>query len=89
MADNLQLTKPKVLFDINNCIICQKNGGDLITTLNGRVKIMEASSIQKDLVEERLKSKEVDKPFCYHMNKVCYKKYTMKKTLDNLKVSRS
>ena len=46
---------------------------------------MEAASIRKDLVTERLKSLDMHKPFYYHMSNACYKMYTMKKTLGKLK----
>ena len=55
MESNLKLKNEKFAYDINKCIICQ-NGKDLVSTENGRSKIMEAASIRKDLIEERLKS---------------------------------
>ena len=85
MEANLKLSNEKSAFDINKCIICQ-NGKDLISTENGRSKIMEAASIRKDLVAERLKSLDMHKTFYYHMNNAFYKMYTMKKTLEKLKV---
>ena len=80
MEGNLKLRNEKSAFDINKCIIWQ-NGKDLISTENGRSKIMEAASIRKDLVAECLNSLDMDKPFYYHVNNACYKMYTMKKTL--------
>ena len=65
MEGNLKLRNEKSALDINKCIICQ-NGKYLISTENGRSKIMEAASIRKELIEERLKSLDMDKPF-YHL----------------------
>jgi hypothetical protein len=84
MNSNL-LLKKATEFDANKCIICQK-GKDLVSTENGRTKIIEAASIRKDIVIDRLNSLKIDKPFKYHMNNACYKMYTMKKTLDKFKV---
>ena len=72
MEGNLKRRNKKSAFNINKCIICQ-NGKDHISTENGRSKIMEAASIRKDLLEERLKSLDMDKPFYYYMNNACYK----------------
>ena len=43
------------ILDINKCIICQKPGS-LVSTENGRIKIIEAAKIRNDEVYERLAS---------------------------------
>ena len=62
---------------------CQKSKRCSVTsTANGRTKIIEAASIRKDIVLERLNV--VEQNFVYHMDNECYKRYVMKKTLDKL-----
>lgn len=90
MATLLKLTNKdkKSEFDINKCIICQKKTkSTLVSTENGRKKIMDAAFIRKDEVYQRLNKDSIDQNFCYHMDNNCYKKYTLKKSLDAVKVS--
>ena len=75
-------------FDRRYCIICQKkNTKVLISTANGRSKIMEAAKIREDEVWDRLQSPSIAEDFLYHMDNKCYKSYVLKKTLDNIKVN--
>ena len=70
-------------FQASKCIICQKSKQCSVTsTTNGRTKIIEAASIRKDKVLERLNG--IEQNFVYHMDNECYKRYVMKKTLDKL-----
>ena len=70
-------------FQASKCIICQKSKRCSVTsTTNGRTKIIEAASIRKDIILERLNG--IEQKFVYHMDNKCYKRYVMKKTLDKL-----
>ena len=70
-------------FKASKCIICQKSKRCSVTsTTNGRNKVIEAASIRKGIVLERLNG--IEQNFVYHVNNECYKKYVMKKTLDKL-----
>ena len=74
--------------DRRYCIICQKkNIKGLISTANGRSKIMEAAQIREDEVWDRLQSSSIAEDFLYHMDNKCYKSYILKKTFDNIKVN--
>ena len=87
---NLAAFKPeKRTVDINQCIMCQWNESlskqnidePLITTKNGREKIVSAADIRKDGTHERLAllSPNPDERssviFVYHMNNSCYRTY--------------
>lgn len=76
-------SKANLSFDPGKCIICQESK-DLKTTStpDGRIKILRAAEIRKDIVYERLKL--IEENFHYHVDNRCYKSYTMKKTLDKL-----
>ena len=84
MATNVPLEKTTIPFHQHLCIICQKseklptNSPD-----NGRGEIIEAANIRRDVVHQRLLLIEAD--FCYHVSNDCYKRYTLKKTLDHIK----
>ena len=70
-------------FQASKCIICQKSKRCSVTsTTNGRTKIIQAASIRKDIILERLNG--IEQKFVYHMDNKCYKRYVMKKTLDKL-----
>ena len=70
-------------FDSKKCIICQDVIGlDPISRPDGREKIKTAASMRKDIVEKRLKM--IGDDFVYHMNKKCYKVYTMKQTVKSI-----
>ena len=70
-------------FKASKCIICQKSKRCSVTsTTNGRNNVIEAASIRKGIVLERLNG--IEQNFVYHINNECYKKYVMKKTLDKL-----
>ena len=76
----------EVLFDFNSCIICQTSSGNLVSTENGHINIINAAEIRRDIVYERLKSLNGNQDFKYHVSNNCYKKYVLKKTLDGVKV---
>ena len=76
----INLTEDTVLF-------FKKNIKGLISTANGRSKIMEAAQIREDEVWDRLQSPSIAEDFLYHMDNKCYKSYVLKKTLDNIKVN--
>ena len=69
--------------NFNRCIICQKDG-DLVSTENGRSKIINAASIRKDIVSTRLNSIECNSQSYYHSNNERYKAYTHIKKLSKL-----
>ena len=84
--ESIVLHRQKELsFDVNKCIICQKNGS-LVCTENGRIRIIEAAQIRNDEVYERLSSTSLDTDFKYHMDNKCYKNYVHKKTLERIQV---
>ena len=90
MTSTIQLGRSteKSALIIDNCIICQKQGKkNLTSTQNGRRNIIDAANIRQDEVCERLQSGSIEKHFNYHLTNKCYKIYTLKKTLDNIKVS--
>ena len=81
---NLQESEAE--FKIQLCIICQKSKNCKLTSTEiGRKNIINAASIRKDVVEKRLRSLLIDGHFSYHVDNDCYKRYTLKKTLENLK----
>ena len=89
MSSTLLLKKSNYLIDldIKLCIICQKSSSStVVSTENGRKKIIEAASIREDKVLWRLRSLAIDQHFCYHMDNQCYKKYCLKKTVGKIKV---
>ena len=47
---------------------------------------MEAACIWEDEMWNRLQSTCVEEPFVYHVDNQCYKKYVLKKTLENIMV---
>ena len=72
--------------DPEKCIICQRHDPQLRTsgTENGRLAVIRAAGIREDSVLERLQHVDQRK-FVYHVSNDCYKKYTLKKTLENWK----
>ena len=50
--------------------------------------MIEAAHIRNDIALRRLEVPTVEENFKYHMTNVCYKSYTMKKTLDVIMVGR-
>ena len=67
------------------CIICQKDTGEtLCSKRDSREKIIKAAGIRRDIVAQRLERVDHDK-FFYHVNNKCYKSYTHKNDLKNLK----
>ena len=69
------------------CIIRQKSSSStVVSTENGRKKIIEGAATRQDEVLLRLKSLAIDQHFCYHMDNQCWKKDTLKKTIDKIKV---
>ncbi|KAJ8050924.1 hypothetical protein HOLleu_04307 [Holothuria leucospilota] len=56
-----------------------------MSNTNGRKRICEAADIRKDTVTERLKLLgDHKKHLVYHMTNDCYKKYTLRKTLNKV-----
>ena len=85
----IPLKKPKVLtddsVDLSKCIICQKTTEEkTASTENGRKSMRNAADLRRDEVYNRLQCLKEEDVFVYHVNNVCYKKYTLKKTLDTL-----
>ena len=73
-------------FNIELCIICQKEKScKLTSTPARRVNVINAANIRKYSVLSRLNSLLLEKDFIYHVDNECYKRYTMKKTLDVIK----
>ena len=59
-------------------MFCQHNDtSTVITTENGRRKIIQAAEKRRDKIYTRLLSIEED--FVYHVTNKCYKGYTLKK----------
>ena len=85
-TSSIVLDKGKECFDLHKCIICQKSGF-LVSTENGRIKVIEGAKIRNDKVYKRLMSSSLDADFKYHMDNKCYKSYVYKKALERTKVS--
>jgi hypothetical protein len=71
--------------DVNKtqCIICQKNTEQKPTSsMQGRKRMIEAAAIRNDLVTKRIKLLNEDN-FVYHVTNDCYKRYTLRKSLDH------
>ena len=81
MSQSLQLKRIHTTFRKENCIICLKSG-EVKSTENGRQCVINAATIRKDDVLERVNSLDDKNNFVYHMSNTCYKTYTLKKTLD-------
>ena len=82
--DALQLLRVTT-FDEGRCIICQKHSKQrLVSTDNGRKRILEASEIRKDVVYKRIKLLKDESHIQYHCNNSCYKSYTMTKSLKKI-----
>ena len=58
----------------------------IVSTKNGRSKIINAVSIQKDIISTRLNSNECNLQFYYRLNNECYKAYTHIKKFSKLQV---
>lgn len=71
---------------VEKCIICQTTTSDpTISNANGRKRIREAADIRKDIVTKRIKLLgDHEENFVYHMTNDCYKKYTLRKTLNTV-----
>ena len=69
----------------NTCIICLKPN-KLTSTENDREAIIAAAAVRNDDVLEHVNLLENKCSFSYHSPNECYKTYTMKKTLDRIKV---
>ena len=77
--------EPPVYVDSNKCIICQKSTDQNLTSNEqGRKRILDASVIRNDVVAKRIKLLDNVECLSYHMSNQCYKKYTLKKTLEKL-----
>ena len=77
------------VYDPSMCIICQQyhSSQPLTSTENGRSCIINASLIRQDEVNERVRTAD-QSCFVYHMTNDCYKKYTLRKTLDLIEKKR-
>ena len=65
------------VYDPKLCIICQKStNSSLASSTNGIKKVRDAAKIRKDVVTYRITKLEPSTGFSYHLNNVCYKKYT-------------
>lgn len=85
----VQSTETADSLDPSRCIMCQNVSSERTSsTENGRKRILEAAAIRNDFVSKRLKLMNNDN-FVYHMNNECYKKYTLKKSLDRILVGNS
>ena len=74
MDSILSLKKSNYLIDldIKLWIICQKSSSStVVSTENGRKKIIEGAATRQDEVLLRLKSLAIDQHFCYHMDNQC------------------
>ena len=81
---SMDLYKRKESFDLNKCVISQKSSS-LVSTKNGRIKIIEAAKIRNDKFCKRLMSSSLDADFeCHHMDNKCYKNYVHKKAFERI-----
>ena len=81
----IKLDGQENIYDAAKCIICQiETATNTTSTENGRNNIKLAADIRKDDVADRLEKADKNS-FVYHMSNDCYKKYTLKKTLDKIK----
>ena len=88
MAGIVQLSKKhqrSSTYEKITCVICLKPN-KLTSTENGREAIIAAAAVRNDDVLERINLLENKSSFSYHSSNECYKTYTMKKTLDRIKV---
>ena len=69
-TSKIVLSKGKESFDLHKCNICQKSGS-LVSTENGRIKIIEATNIRNYKVYGRLMSSPLNADFKYHMYNKC------------------
>ena len=69
----------------NACVICVKQN-KLTSTEYDREAIIAAAAVRNDDVLEHISLLENKSSFSYHSPNECYKTYTMKKTLDRIKV---
>ena len=75
--------------DIKKCIICQiETNESTSSNKEACLKVIEAAKIRNDLVARRLEQVD-NEQFVYHLNNKCYKSYTLKKTLIQLKTENS
>ena len=73
-------------FNIERCIIYQhKKKGRLTSTAGGREKIIKAAEVRKDDVLDRMNYSSLDKDFQHQVDNDYYKRYTMTKSLKNVK----
>ena len=80
----MDLYKRKESFDLNKYVISQKSSF-LVSTKNGRIKIIEAAKIRNDKFCKRLMSSSLDADFEYHhMDNKCYKNYVHKKAFERI-----
>ena len=71
-------------YQADKCIICQESRSCSVTTAEqGRRKVLEAAAVRRDIVNESLQL--VEENFVYHVSNECYKKYTLKKSLEAIR----
>ena len=88
MAGIVQLSKRyqrSSKYEKNTRVICLKPN-KLTSTENGTEVIIAAAAVRNDDVLERINLLENKSNFFYHSSNECYKTYTMKKALDQIKV---
>lgn len=75
--------------DFTKCILCQKVTKQPPTSSeHGRNRILESAKIRDDEVYQRLNEGKAAY-FVYHVSNECYKRYTLKKTLDKISEGKS
>ena len=65
--------------DVSQCIICQENTGEKLSSSENcrkRIRNRAEEIKESDAVYKRLKVLDGNARFVYHMNNSCYKKYT-------------
>ena len=82
---SMDLDKGNESFDFSKCVIYQKSGS-LVSSKDGRIKIIEAANMRNDEFHRRLMS-SLDANFEYHMVNKCYKNYVHKKAFEWTKVN--
>ena len=88
MAGIVQLSKKhqrSSTYEKITCVICLKPN-KLTSTENGREAIIAAAAVWNDDVLKCINLLKNKSSFSYHSSNECYQTYTMKKTLDWIKV---
>ena len=80
MKDSIAISRNETL-DEKKCIICNIADDSVVTTQNGRSKIIAAASLRKDSVSDQLSYLTPDSFFYYHVTIDCYKRFCHKRAL--------